>query len=256
MTDKESVNEVILNPYQFKEMDFHSAADFTALKIAEKYNNIFLSFSGGADSDYVFQCLIRNNIEFTPILVQTSGNRTELEYAFHSCRKYNKEPVVLKLEDHELLKLFQQKVIIQLKGRGLCAIPGMIACQYAKDHNGILIMGEHMIDYDDSNHIFTGINEWDFYNEVFVGEEYTVPFFNYTVELFYSMVKRIEPMPISEWKNKLYNISFRPIIDYQFDYKFQTIYRNLMSKMDNNISPKFKLDSKEELLSKLDKYKR
>lgn len=255
LNDSTAVNVVNMSPYTFNEMDFHSAADFTAKKIAEKYNKIFLSFSGGADSDYVFHCLVRNNIDFTPIIVQTSGNKTELEYAYHSCRKYKKEPVILRLEDHKLLKLFQQKVITKLKGKGLCAIPGIIACEYAKDNNGILIMGEHMID-NDGNRLFPGMNEWDFYNEVFVGEDYTVPFFNYTIELFYAMVKRIESLPICEWKHQLYGIGFRPIIEYQFDYKFQTIYRSLMTKIDQTISEKFNLDSKEDLLSSLDKYKK
>jgi hypothetical protein len=225
-TDHHLSFEVKINPNPYKEMSFHDAADCTAQKIYQKYPKLFLSFSGGADSDYVFHCFQRNNIPFTPILVKTSGNTVELEYAFHTCRKFNITPVVLELSDADLLAFFHKEILNKLNSVGLCAIPGIIACKYAKEHGGVLVIGEHMIDYEGEN-IFPAMNEWDFYNEIFVGDEYNVPFFNYTTELAVAMISRIEPMPISEWKWQLYNIDYRPVIDYVFVDTVRTLIFNI-----------------------------
>ena len=168
--------EVSLNPYQFNKLSFHNAADYTAKLIAKKYNNLFLSLSGGADSDYVFHCLIRNNISFTPIIVETSGNAYEMKYALHACKKFNVTPIIITLTDNDFLTIFKNDIIDKLNGVGIYTVPGIVAGRYATAHNGTLIKGDHLIENDDSNHIFTGINEWDFYNEVIFGNESNILF--------------------------------------------------------------------------------
>ena len=221
---------VTLNPNPITIMPFHAASDYTARRIYERFPRLFLSFSGGADSEYVFHCIYRNKIPFTPIIVKTSGNASELAYAFHCCKKYNIEPVVIELSDVDYIEIYKKQVIEQLSGCGLCAVPGIVACRYARDHGGVIIIGEHMIDNDDTS-IWPGMNEWDFYNEVFVGEEYTIPFFYYTTDLAYAMIERIENMPIHEWKWQLYEyLAFRPVISYHFDETFTRIQKSIFMR--------------------------
>ena len=73
--------ELYVRPYPFKEMSFQDAADHTAKLIYENHKKIYVSFSGGADSDFVVRCFHRNKIPFKVILVKTSGNEEELSYA-------------------------------------------------------------------------------------------------------------------------------------------------------------------------------
>ena len=239
--------KVTLQPYSFKEMSFHAAADYTANLINENYNNLFLSHSGGADSDYVFHCLCRNNIKFTPIIVETSGNSIELKYALHSCKKFNITPVILKLSNKEYLEIFKSEIIDKLNGVGIYTVPGIVAGYYAKDHDGILIKGDHFIENDQTS-IYTGINEWDFYNEVLIGYEYNIPFFNYTIELSYAMVNEIKQMHISDWKKKTYNLDYRPKIDYNFSYHFQEVVKKFFKLRPYRPEPTMLFGAKEQFL--------
>ena len=245
---------VNLHPYQFASMNFSEASDYTANLIHQKYSKIFLSFSGGLDSDYVFHVFKRNNIPFEPIIVKTSGNALEMKYALHTCKKFNVTPIILTLDDLEYLSFLDSQVIEKISGHGLCAIPGIFACEYAKANSGICVIGEHMIDNDDES-IFPGMNEWDFYNETFVGEEYNVPFFNYTVELTNAMIESIDSNTIDEWKHKLYNLTYRPIIDYHFDVKFQMIKYGLFKKQKQKPINHFNPGSKESLLTLFNNFK-
>lgn len=247
-----------MKPNEFVEMSFHEAADVTARKIYAKYPKLYLALSGGADSDYVFRCLTRNNIPFEPILVRTSGNTQELAYAFHLCKMHNIKPIVLELPDADILEIYFEKVVKGISGYGLYCIPALLACNYAKEHDGVLIIGEHMLDTDKRNgNITPGMNEWDFYNELFVGEKYNIPFFNYTTELCYAMTKSIpENKTIDEFKWSLYNIDYRPIFDYTFNKTFEVATQKMKSFRRGSPDPHFGLGTKEEFLSFLEPFKR
>jgi len=250
----QSVNfELKINPYNFTTMDFHKAADFTATKIAEEYTNIFLSFSGGADSDYVFHCFQRNNVKFTPIIVKTSGNKIEMTYALHTCRKFNVTPIIIDINDSEYISIFED-LIKKINGFGIESVPGIVACRYAKSQNGILVIGEHMIDNDEEN-IWIGVNEWDYYNEIFVGDEYNIPFFNYTVEMTWAMASSIEQIPIDEWKWQTYGLDFRPKINYNFPYIFDQVKIKFLRIRKLTPQSKFVIGSKNDFLNTLSRYK-
>ena len=90
------------------DLNFETASDTTAILIANRYDNLHLCLSGGMDSEYVASVLIRNHIEFTPVIVLTNGI-TVLEswWAFDFCKKNNIEPLVLdyQINIDELIKL-------------------------------------------------------------------------------------------------------------------------------------------------------
>ena len=239
--------KVILEPYDFIPMPFNEAADYTVKLIEGKYQNIFLSFSGGFDSDFVFHVMQRNKVPFTPLVVKTSGNQVEMEYALYTCRKFNITPIIINLEDKDYLSFYDNQILKKINGHGLCAVPGIFACNYAKDHNGICVIGEHMID-NNENSLFPGLNEWDFYNEVFVGEAHNIPFFNYTLELTNAMISQINNNQIDEWKHELYQLDYRPIIDYQFSDLFNMIKAALNAKRKSTPNSHYCPGTKSELL--------
>ena len=240
-----------LNPYPFREMSFHDAADYTANLIDETHDKIFVSFSGGADSEYVMRTFHRNYIEITPILIETSGNKKELSYAYQCCDDLGYDPVVLHIDDASYLRWYN-RITKEVNGIGIYCIPSIVACEYAKNNNGVLIIGEHVLDTDKlSNEIKPGVNEWDFYNELFVGEEHNIPFFNYTVELCYAMVKAMRDVPLHVFKAALYGTKLRPIMDYEFSQEF-TAVRNVINRTRKN-HPNYTVDlgTKEEFLDAL-----
>lgn len=217
-----------INPYEFTEMSFHDAADYTAHLIYTKHSNLYVSLSGGADSEYVVRTFHRNSIPITPILVITSGNAKELEYAFELCKELDYTPVVIELSDSDYLKWFH-RIVKEINGLGIYCIAPLIACQYAKDNDGVLVIGEHLLDTDKTTDKITpGANEWDFYNELFVGEEYNIPFFNFTIELSCAMIKSIQDLPLHVFKSILYGTKRRPVIEYEFSEKFNQI-RNVIN---------------------------
>lgn len=249
---------VTLRPYFFDEMSFQEAADFTARKIYTKQKKLFLSFSGGADSDFVFRCLKRNNIPFTPIIVKTSGNTKELAYALKTCLEYDVQPHIIDLTDAEFLKLYHSLVVKQINGRGVWSIPSVIACEYARDNDGVLIIGEHMLDtLKSSNDIEPAMNEWDFYNETFIGDQFNIPFFNYTVELFYAMVNAIDNVPLDQFKANLYGIEQRPAMPYKFPQEFLDIVTAINQSTKLAVAASHcSFKSKADLLKFLDAWKR
>jgi hypothetical protein len=230
-------------------MNFHGAADYTAQLISKKYNNIYISLSGGADSEYTLRSFVRNNIPVTPIIVETNGNPIELREAYRICEELNTIPIVLKIADDDYLRWYL-RIVKEINGYGIYCIPSILACEYARDHDGVVVIGEHLIDTDKlKNKITPGANEWDFYNECFVGEEYTIPFFNYTTQLAYAMIKRIEDVPLDQFKSELYGTHRRPIVDYAFSDKFNHARNVINSLRKNYPNPNVDLGSKEEFLN-------
>ena len=65
--------EVEWNINNVQKMSFADASDYTALQIASKYPELYLSLSGGMDSIYVASVLHRNRIPFIPIILDYFG---------------------------------------------------------------------------------------------------------------------------------------------------------------------------------------
>ena len=224
---------VRLRPHPFREMSFQDAADYTAKRIYEKHKNIYVALSGGADSDFVVRVFHRNNIPFTPIIVKTSGNFKELIWAYRVCDKLDLKPIILELSNAEYLNIYYEEVIKKIRGYGIYSVPSIHACRYAKEHDGVLIIGEHMIEGEkrDKNgeiHIRPEMNEWDCYNEAIVGNEYSIPFFLYTIELTYAMLSAVDNTEtIDMWKCRLYDVEYRPIMTYEFSPEFEKAIKQI-----------------------------
>jgi len=251
LTDPSVDLKLILNLYPFMEMSFHDAADYTATLIAKTHKTIYVSFSGGADSEYTLRVFHRNGIHVTPIIIKTTGNVEELSYAFKCCIELDYEPIVIDVTDQEFLKRYFN-IVKTISGFGIYCIPSIIACEYARDNDGVLIIGEHLIDTDKmKNNITPGANEWDFYNECFVGEQYNIPFFNYTVELTYAMISAIDNMPLNVFKADLYGTELRPIIDYKFSDNFNYVRHRINRFRKHYPNSHVDLGSKQEFLNVL-----
>ena len=204
---------VLINNPEYEIMSFEEASKIVVEKISKKYNNIYIPLSGGMDSEYVLNCFVKNNVNVTPIIINSTGNKEESSYAFAKCKEYDITPVVIYKKEIELFKCYVDEIYKKINGPGYNSTFALIATKYSKTMCGISVIGEHGYD---------GVNEWDFYNDAILGEEASINFFMYTPEIFYAMKRAYNNEPHQQFKSKLYGIPNRPKMTYKYTKEMST----------------------------------
>jgi hypothetical protein len=230
-------------------LSFNEASRQVVNKIASLNKEIYVGLSGGMDSEYVAKVFIEERVPFKTVIIDTPGNQLELAYAYHFCRNNNIDPIVLKKTEADMLKCYYNDVLIKISGYGHNAIATYMAAKYAEDQGGIFVMAEHLIDDQDDGSILVGANEWDFYNDVLIGEHNTHYFFNYTPEIAYSMIKAIGQDDAQEYKHRLFDIPFRPKITYQYSRNYVDALHKLRKVKWVTHNPNFSFGKKEQFLA-------
>jgi hypothetical protein len=187
--------------------------------IIKTYPKLFVPLSGGLDSEFVMKLFLN---DATPIIVDTPGNTIESAFAYRFCRVNNLTPIVIKKTEAEMLELYYNEIFKKLNGRGHNSVAVFIAAKYAVDNGGVAIIGEHA--YDD-------VNEWDFYNDVLIGDDSSLYFFMWTPELVKAMQTEWNQFneDHQEFKHKLYDLSYRPKISYYYSGKYNEVCKRILS---------------------------
>jgi hypothetical protein len=196
--------------YPFQEMSFQAAADYTCLEIAKDYDNFFLAFSGGMDSDFVLRCFHRNKIHIKPVIV-ACGNEIENEYAYRLCDELKISPIIIKVTEEEFLYFYREHIYEKFNGVGYNSTHVLIASQFVQNEGGTLITGNHFIgDGDDMicDRIYLMSNEWDFYTAYCFPGSRNIDFFLYTPEIAYAIMPN-ENITWNKHKEKIYEIQYR-----------------------------------------------
>ena len=218
LLDKAAAFKLVLTPYQFKEMDFNSAADYTCMEIYAKYKNLYLALSGGLDSEFILRCCYRNNVPVKPIIVKC-GNDKEMRFALDACSELNITPIVLELSEQQLLEYFKENVFDKFAGVGYNSTHNLIAADYvSKIDNAYLLSGNHLISDDNkwiSDIEYCFAYEWDFYTDYFINPCININFYIYTVELVYATAPKATTT-WSEYKHSLFNLSPRDKIRHSY----------------------------------------
>lgn len=223
--------KVTVNNFDYEKKPFHVACDEAAIELSKIYPKIFIPLSGGMDSEYVLETFYRNNLPFTVIIVDTPGNIYESSYAYHNCKSKNIEPIVIHKTESDMITIFYKDIFNKLNGYGHNSVAALIAAKYAKQNGGVAIIGEHG---------FAGTNEWDFYNDALIGDEYSINFFLYNLDIHVSMVSEFnnfEDKNEQEFKHKLYKVPFRPKIKYQYGDTYNLALEKIKQK--RTVSPKW-----------------
>jgi hypothetical protein len=208
--------DIKLNPKPFKPLSFYDAASVAIKKIADDYNGrLWVSLSGGMDSEFVLKIGLENKVPITPVIVQTSGNAEETLWALRFCKDVNIMPVVLKISDRELMALWYKQIYCPILGRGFNWGPTLKVIEYAKQQGGYVVTGDcpptsdNQIEYLDmplSNELH--LAEWDFY----AAELFNQPgaLFTYTEQCFYGFTKNVDlNLSTQRAKAKLYDVKIR-----------------------------------------------
>jgi hypothetical protein len=215
---------VNLNPERFafqvniptnNELDFQSACDFTAQTLYQEWSSrpLYLSLSGGLDSELIANTFLRNHIPFIPVILKVADlNISESWYAEYWCYQHGIDPVIktLTIADYEVVVKKYLPVLRDTHQTGI------IANLYLADE--IQVLGGHYVNgvgdinqYQD--HFYCNIV--DFALDVFRSGQHPTGFFMYTAELALSYIKMFDTT-VNEQYNKLrfYNVAPRPKIEW------------------------------------------
>lgn len=215
-------------------ISFDDACDQAAKEIYQQHKNLYLGLSGGADSEYVATCLHRNNIPFTPLILQYnnteySDQKYESWYAKHWCKSHDIAPVLLNLDDyvgswHDTASY--EKLKPRLWGG---AITAGLLCKFVEEHHGQLVSGFQLEYYPDHEqmtylqpqlHSYQGfvMEESDFYIEQLSPERHPWAFYYWSPEIMAAYVDQWDVnLTMTENKALIYGTTARPKFDYPRD---------------------------------------
>jgi len=71
---------------------------------AQKLGTMYVSLSGGLDSEFVLAVLLSLKMDVTPVIMRTQYNHPEISYAFKFCEKNNLTPVIFDLDYDDFVK--------------------------------------------------------------------------------------------------------------------------------------------------------
>ena len=112
-TPKEILCEYV--PGDFEKSSVIDAATKVANTIKNKYEHIYVAYSGGQDSEFIVNTLHSVGVKFTPIAVEAYHTTDELQFAYVNCKRLGLDLVTLdfmsKNRCGELKQLYQYHVL-------------------------------------------------------------------------------------------------------------------------------------------------
>lgn len=116
-----------------------------------KHQRIYISMSGGCDSETVANSFYNEGITFVPIINEFYYGGMESSYADtwwakRWCKERNIEPYInrININDYKDIAL---PIANKLKARKLFSMQNVLLSRHAKDNDGILINGQAFIEY-------------------------------------------------------------------------------------------------------------
>jgi hypothetical protein len=224
LINKDISLEITLKKIQYDRISFEEASKKVVEKILNKYNNIYIPYSGGMDSEYVFNCFLGHDVK--TIIVDTPVNREESKFAFKRCNEVGITPIVIEKTEKELIDIYFNQIYKKIKGPGFNATFALVAGQYAEEKQGNVVIAEHG---------YNGFNEWDFYNDALIDEKNSIYFFLYDPEIFYSMKQEYIGEDDQIFKKRLYNIPIRPKMRAKYSKEGRYVIDTILNNFEKNL---------------------
>jgi len=204
-----------LHPYEFAPVSVQAAADLTAARIAERYSKLWLSLSGGLDSEFVANVLLRNGIDFTPVHV-LGLDPVETDYAMNWSRRNQRELLLIEYGYGTLAPVYTA-LAKRINNAAMGSVLTAHIATKAEREGAALItgMGEFFNDEDYPAPAGDRLDlyERDYFLEILMRGNIRHPgaFLSYTPELVYALLKSLDPqLPTQEIKANAYGLPFRP----------------------------------------------
>jgi hypothetical protein len=252
----------ILKSAQSLHINFDDAGDQAVTLIADAWAHkpLHLALSGGLDSEFIADRLVKNKIDFVPVILKIGQlNEFETWYAEYWCYKNNKVPVILNLSVSEFESAWERfgPQLAELRNYNL--VPQCILYDYANQHNAHLIYGAGDMQFDVNSQDQFYLHSFDLISDIASVGEHPTSFYMYTPELLLSYLTGYD-LELSENYNKInaYGISPRPKIGYQqsmaddpryFEFKHQLSTKFNTLHVPHNASCYF--GTREQIIKKL-----
>lgn len=262
--------QVIFNQRAKTLMSFDRACDQTAQEIYDGYKNLYLALSGGSDSECVANCLVRNKIPFTPLIVtysEVKGNdqRYEQWYAYHWCKTHQIQPQVIDYVDY-ISTESETQAYVKLRPRIFrgSAFAGFLR-KAIKELGGQLLTGSQLEYYPDHEQMtylenqlgsYNGfiMEETDLYLEALEPNQHPWAFFYWNPEIMASFVNSWNvDLTMQENKSTIYQTNPRPkfLQPYGLATSLQVQIREVLTESKWGTRDCALLGTKEQLLSQL-----
>jgi hypothetical protein len=209
---------LIFEPYTFTPVKFLHACKNQALELNKNYDNLFLAYSGGLDSEFILKLYKDLNLKITPILISTGYNKEENDRSKEFLKTNNISCEVIELSNNSFIDQLKEKTIDNGFPVLLSGVP-LIISEYVNTKNGYLITG-YGDPFENKSHPYDNLkfSFMDYYLDLY---DYKHPsaFFNYSLEVLYSFISDINyNLPLQQAKAKLYNLEFRPKFYWHNDF--------------------------------------
>lgn len=241
-------------------LSFQDACDYTANKIRETYHNLYLALSGGLDSVCVANVLLRNKIDFTPIIVddRTSGADLDVWYAYEWCQTNQITPVVYDLDDHNREEV-NKKILSYAVANHTFTNSIYLSCWIAEliPDDACLITGDGEIfhvpsHFTDTCPDYLELYEGCYYLPLTLGNRHPGGFFHFTPELVWSMVRWADlSKNTQQIKASLYQLPFRPKCFAARHTQHKHLYPHIMQKYNKPKNLQLYRISRQDLLNQI-----
>jgi hypothetical protein len=260
---------VIFNQKADKIISFDQACDQTAQEIYSQYKNLYVAFSGGADSEGVVDALHRNKIPFTPLIliydnVKDQEQLKESSYAFDWCRKYQIEPLVV--HSKNLVGSIEEKTnFLDIRPRySYGAITATLLKNTIESYDGFLVTGYQLEYYPDheqmtylepqlGNYAGFVLEETDLYLETVIPNTHPWGFYYWSPTIMAAFVNQWDTsLTMTKNKSQIYKVAHRPKMSYPQDLlsREKISFRKMLSSQFGTLDCAL-LGTKESLLEKL-----
>jgi hypothetical protein len=194
--------------YKPQLMNFLDACRFTA-SVIPKDRPWYLSYSGGADSEFVLRFLYAEKYPVIPVILVTDMNRREALRGIQTCEELGITPTILRMTNENFMKKYWTEIAEKLNGVGPFAVPGLVVAEYVQTQGGLTITGTHL--QDEFLNTGNGVGEldtfeYDAYNTALLPDS-TVNFLDYTIEVVYAMAKGVPEQDFSLYKCEFYGLN-------------------------------------------------
>jgi hypothetical protein len=244
---------ITLTPYEFTRGNFYEMCNNQATELYEHHDKLYLSYSGGLDSEFVLKVFNDLKLDITPVIVMTPYNDIETQYALKFCKERSIIPEIVSYTETEIVDRLKEKSI----DRGYFSLLGglpLIICDLVNQAGGKLLTG-----YGDPFTITPGLqpthpiseklemSEWDYYLDTY-DSNHPSGFFTHSLEVFYSLLNQIRyDIPTQVAKYSLYRLT--PRMKMYWKDEFYAIFREMKRDFDYNY-----YIQKTELFNQLDSY--
>jgi len=200
-----------------RSMTKQEAINHTVDEIIKDGRDLYVTLSGGIDSEFAATCLLNRGIKFTPVLVDYGFNLLELWYAYYWCYRNKISPMVINIHREQVIKIFSKVMENNCGTSFLSGVDYTIMAKIPKENSKIVTgCGEPFSRIngiiDDLSTTTSNQLDIESYDFTFYRRGYdSAPFILYTPELFSNFIKELDySKPVQIAMCEYYGVIPRP----------------------------------------------